>query len=86
MEKAEEGDVSLLFLDASHFVMGCGFLGRIYGRTRRFVMTFSGRMRYNALGAMDYVTKKVLVDVHGSVGLPFEDRTAVRTGPGLPSC
>lgn len=66
MEKAEEGDVSLLFLDASHFVMGCGFLGRIYGRTRRFVMTFSGRMRHNVLGAMDYVTKKVLVVANDS--------------------
>lgn len=66
MEKAEKGDVSLLFLDASHFVMGCGFLGRIYGRTRRFVMTFSGRMRYNVLGAMDYVTKKVLVVANDS--------------------
>lgn len=46
--------------------MGCGFLGRIYGRTRRFVMTFSGRMRHNVLGAMDYVTKKVLVVANDS--------------------
>ena len=59
LEKAEKGDIALLFLDASHFVMGCDFLGHIYGKTRRFVMTFSGRMRYNVLGAMDYVTKKV---------------------------
>lgn len=66
MEKAEKGEVSLLFLDAAHFVMGCGFLGRIYGKTRRFVMTFSGRMRYNVLGAMDYVTKKVLVVANDS--------------------
>ena len=66
MEKAEKGDVSLLFMDAAHFVMGCGFLGRIYGKTRRFVMTFSGRMRYNVLGAMDYVTKKVLVVANDS--------------------
>jgi len=32
MKKAEGGEISLLSLDASHFVMGCGFLGRIYGR------------------------------------------------------
>lgn len=32
MEKAKSGDIALLFLDASHFVMGCDFLGHIYGR------------------------------------------------------
>lgn len=66
MEKAEKGSIALLFLDASHFVMGCDFLGHIYGKARRFVMTFSGRMRYNVLGAMDYVTKKVLVIANDS--------------------
>lgn len=66
MEKAEKGSIALLFLDASHFVMGCNFLGHIYGRARRFVMTFSGRMRYNVLGAMDYITKKVLVVTNDS--------------------
>ena len=54
-----DGVISLLFLDASHFVMGCDFLGRIYGKARRFVKTFSGRKRYNVLGAIDYVIKKV---------------------------
>ena len=49
----------LLFLDASHFVMGCDFLGAIYGKVRRFVTTFSGRQRYNVLGAINYVTKKI---------------------------
>lgn len=66
MEKAEKGSVALLFLDASHFVMGCDFLGHIYGRARRFVTTFSGRLRYNVLGAMDYVTKKVLTVANDS--------------------
>lgn len=59
MEKAKAGEVVLLFLDASRFVMGCDFLGHIYGKTRRFVKTFSGRQRYNVLGALDYVSKKV---------------------------
>lgn len=59
MEKAKSGDIALLFLDASHFVMGCDFLGHIYGKTRRLVRTFSGRRRYNVLGALDYVSKKV---------------------------
>lgn len=61
MKKAEGGEISLLFLDASHFVMGCDFLGHIYGKVRRYVRTFSGRKRYNVLGALDYVTKKMLV-------------------------
>ncbi len=60
MEKAKAGELSLLFMDASHFVLGCDFLGGIYCRVRRFVLTFSGRKRYNVLGAIDYVTKKVL--------------------------
>lgn len=66
MEKAANGQVSLLFLDASHFVMGCDFLGRIYGKACRFVRTFSGRRRYNVLGALDYVSKKVLTVVNDS--------------------
>lgn len=60
MDKAEQSEVVLLFMDASHFVMGCDFPGCIYGKARRFVLTFSGRKRYNVLGAIDYVTKKVL--------------------------
>lgn len=60
------GTISLLFLDASHFVMGCDFLGRIYCKTRRFVKTFSGRQRYNVLGAIDYVSKKVLTVANDS--------------------
>ena len=49
----------LLFLDASHFVLGCDYLGGVYSRTRRFVKTFSGRQRYNVLGAINFKTKKV---------------------------
>lgn len=49
MDKAEDGREALLFLDASRFVMGCDYLGSIYGKVRRFVKSFSGRMRYNVL-------------------------------------
>lgn len=59
MKEAREGGIALLFMDAAHFVMGCDFLGCIYGLTRRFVKTFSGRKRYNVLGALNYITKKV---------------------------
>lgn len=49
----------LLFMDASHFVLGCDFLGGVYSKVRRFVKTFSGRQRYNVLGAINFKTKKV---------------------------
>ena len=61
MTKAKEGLLTLLFMDGSHFVMGCDFLGYIYGKTRRFIKTFSGRKRYNVLGALNFVTKKISV-------------------------
>ena len=57
--KAKKNKLTLLFMDGSHFVMGCDFLGYIYGKTRRFIKTFSGRKRYNVLGALNVVTKKV---------------------------
>lgn len=66
MKKAQKGEIVLLFMDASHFVMGCDFLGYMYGRTRRFVLTFSGRKRYNVLGAIDFVSKRVLTVTNDS--------------------
>jgi transposase len=59
MDRAKEGMMTLLFMDASHFVMGCDFLGYIYGIKRRFIKTYSGRKRYNVLGALNFVSKKV---------------------------
>ena len=59
MQKAKKGGITLLFVDASHFIMGCDYLGYIYGKARRFIRTYSGRSRYNVLGALDYVTKKL---------------------------
>jgi transposase len=57
---------TLLFLDASHFVMGGDFLATIYCRTRRFIKTFSGRKRYNVLGAINFATQKVTTVVNDS--------------------
>ena len=59
MKQAENDEVVLLFMDASHFVMGCDFLGYIYCKVRRFIKTASGRKRYNVLGALNFVSKKV---------------------------
>ena len=67
MKRAKNGvNEALFFMDASHFVMGCDFLGYVYARTRRFVKTFSGRKRYNVLGALDFVTGKVLTVTNDS--------------------
>jgi transposase len=58
MDRAKSGQIQLFFVDASHFVMG-GFVGVIWSKVRRFVKTASGRSRYNVLGALNFVTKKV---------------------------
>jgi transposase len=59
MQKAKKGKIALLFVDASHFVMGCDYLGYIYGKARRFIRTYSGRSRYNVLGALNFISKKM---------------------------
>ena len=58
MDNAKSGKIQLFFVDASHFVMG-GFVGVIWAKVRRMVKTASGRSRYNVLGALNFVTKKV---------------------------
>jgi len=59
MKQAKDGIIELLFADASHFVMGCDYLGSVYGFVRRFIRTGSGRKRYNVLGALNFVSKKL---------------------------
>jgi transposase len=58
MNDAKSGKIQLFFVDASHFVMG-GFVGVVWSKVRRFIKTASGRSRYNVLGALNFVTKKV---------------------------
>ena len=61
MKKAcSKGKAVVLSTDASHFVMGCDFIGSVYCKSRRFARSLSGRKRYNVLGALDFVTKKVI--------------------------
>ena len=64
MKLANMGTIALLFVDASHFVMGCDFLGYIYGTVRKFIRTYSGRKRYNVLGALNFATKKMTTVVN----------------------
>jgi len=56
---AKTGTIELFFVDASHFVMGCDYLGSVYGFARRFIRTGSGRKRYNVLGALNFISKKL---------------------------
>ena len=58
IELAKNGAVELFFLDASHFVMG-GFAGRVWSVVRKYVKTASGRQRYNVLGALNFISKKI---------------------------
>ena len=59
MDRAKKGEVVVCFVDAAHFVMGNMHLGYIWCRFRRFVETFTGRVRYNVLGALNFVTKEM---------------------------
>ena len=58
IEKAKNLEIELFFMDASHFVMG-GFAGRVWSIVRRYIKTASGRQRYNVLGALNFVSKKI---------------------------
>jgi len=58
IDSAKKGLIELFFMDASHFVMG-GFAGRVWSVVRRYVKTSSGRKRYNVLGALNFISKKI---------------------------
>lgn len=55
----DECGLGLYFVDAAHFVHGCERLRSAWGRARALLKTFSGRKRYNVLGALDYASKKL---------------------------
>lgn len=58
LEEAKAGKRSVYFVDAAHFVMGA-FLGFLWCTTRIFVRTPSARQRFNVLGALNAITKKL---------------------------
>jgi transposase len=66
MDRAKEGEIALLYVDASHVVMGGDFPGYIYGRVRRIVKPFSGRKGYTVLGALDFIAKEVTLVTNDS--------------------
>ena len=58
IKQAQTGSIRLLFVDAVHFVH-LPFLGYLYSLKRVFIRAAAGRQRYNVLGALDAVTKKL---------------------------
>ena len=58
IEQAKAGMIHLFFMDASHFVMG-GVAGRLWCKVRLWVKSASGRKRFNVLGALHFVSKKI---------------------------
>lgn len=59
LRQAEQGQRTVLFVDAAHFVYG-PFLGFLWCLVRLFVPGPSGRKRYNVLAALDAVSHRVL--------------------------
>lgn len=60
MTKAHKQQIELLFMDAVHFVM-LPFLGYLYSLVVRYIKNHSGRKRFNVLGAINAVTKELIM-------------------------
>lgn len=60
MEKAQQGKIELFFMDAAHFVL-LPFLGYLYSLATRFIKSLSGRKRFSVLGAINAVTKELVM-------------------------
>ena len=60
LAEAESGTRAVYYVDASHFVFGA-FLGYVWCAVRRWVRAPAGRQRWNVLGGLNAVTKKLLV-------------------------
>lgn len=65
LDQAERGRRTVLFVDAAHFVFG-PFLGHLWCLVRMLVKGPSGRKRYNVLGALDAVTRRVITVANDS--------------------
>jgi len=65
LRQAEQGQRTVLFVDAAHFVYG-PFLGFVWCLVRLFIPAPSGRKRYNILAALDAITHQVIRVTNGS--------------------
>lgn len=60
MEEARQGKIELFFMDAAHFVL-FPFLGYLYSLATRFIKSSSGRKRFSVLGAVNAVSKELVM-------------------------
>lgn len=65
LTEAKEGKREVYFVDAAHFVLGA-FLSHLWSFVRMFVRTPCGRQRFNVLGALHAVTKKLITVTNDS--------------------
>lgn len=65
LDEAKAGNREVYFVDAAHFVLGA-FLSYLWSFSRVFVKTPSGRQRFNVLGALNAITKKVIAITNDS--------------------
>ena len=63
MAEARQGQRTLMWVDASHFVLA-SFLGWIWCFVRQYVKAASGRQRYNVLGALNAVTHQLITEIN----------------------
>jgi transposase len=59
LDEAKQGNRTVLFVDAAHFVMGA-FLGMVWCFVRLLLPSASGRKRHNVLGAYDPITHEAI--------------------------
>ena len=60
LEQAINGEKVVFFVDAAHFVHRA-YLGFLWCFTRTFICSPSGRKRFNVLGAVNAVTKEIIM-------------------------
>ena len=60
VDKAQQGQIELFFMDAAHFVL-LPFLGYLYSLATRFIKSWSGRKRFSVLGAINAVSKELVM-------------------------
>lgn len=65
LTEAKAGEREVYFVDAAHFVLGA-FLSYLWSFVRVFVRTPCGRQRFNVLGALNAITKKIITVTNDS--------------------
>lgn len=60
LEEAKKRERIVLFVDAAHFIFET-LLGYLWCKTRPFIKSHAGRKRYNVLGALNAISKKVTI-------------------------